>query len=285
MVNRIEGKGIRKEYREFILDDIDFKIPEGYITGFIGPNGSGKTTTMKIILGLIRKDSGQLLFDGKEKENGKLTDYSMNSRFGVLMDEPFLAKDWTMHDTDKAMSICYEDWDSGRFKSLLKDYSIGMDLKVKELSKGMKIKTMLAAALSHGADTLILDEPTGGLDPYMRDELTDILKDFVRNEKNTVLFSTHNTTDIEQVADYIVYIQDGKILYSGTKDDFMEEYLLIKGGNEELEKIDRNRLTGIKKTGLGFEAMIRRKDAGLLPEGLITENPNIDQIMIFNRRG
>lgn len=282
MENKINLKDISKHYETFSLKEISFSVPKGYVVGFIGKNGSGKTTTIKAILSMIALDGGEIFYDDKKIEN---RDYLQD--IGVIMDDSFLAKDWTMDLVNKAMSIGYDKWESDKFFAYLKDFSIDRNLKVSELSKGMKIKLMLAIALSHQAKLLILDEPTSGLDPNMRDEFTDIIKGFVEDEDHTVLFSTHITQDLEAIADYIVFIDDGRLVDFLPKDDFLEKYLILKGDLEDLKKIDEKLIVGRKNSSLSFEILIERKNykeiQGLGIE-IYEEVPTIDRIMILYGR-
>lgn len=282
MENKINLKDISKHYETFSLKEVSFSVPKGYVVGFIGKNGSGKTTTIKAILSMIALDGGEIFYDDEKIEN---RDYLQD--IGVIMDDSFLAKDWTMDLVNKAMSIGYDKWESDKFFAYLKDFSIDRKLKVSELSKGMKIKLMLAIALSHKAKLLILDEPTSGLDPNMRDEFTDIIKGFVEDEDHTVLFSTHITQDLEAIADYIVFIDDGRLVDFLTKDDFLEKYLILKGDLEDLKIIDEKIIVGRKNSSLSFEILIERKNykeiQGLGIE-IYEEDPTIDRIMILYGR-
>lgn len=277
MVNKVELKNIYKKFDTFTLDGLSFSVPKGFITGFIGRNGAGKTTTIKSILSLINHHSGEILFDGEKIKN---REYLQD--VGVVMDKPFLALDWTMDFVNKAMKIGYDRWDSESFYNYLSRFKINKKLKVRELSRGMKIKLMLAIALSHQAKVLILDEPTSGLDPSMRDELTDILKEFVEDEENTILFSTHITQDLEVIADYIVFIEDGNLIDFCTKDDFLIKYIILKGSLEDLNKIDDKYIIGKKVNSFGFEILINRVELCNIQIETIQEIPTIDKILILH---
>lgn len=282
MENKIEILDLQKNYKTFSLKNLSFCVPKGYITGFIGPNGSGKTTTIKSILSMINIDGGKIIYDEKVITDD---DKKYLTEVGVVIDSPFICKDWNMKDLNKAMNLGYENWEENKYFSYLKNFNIDTNLKVKELSKGMYVKMMVAVALSHNAKTLILDEPTSGLDPSAREELTDILQDFVKDEENTVLFSTHITEDLEEVADFIIFIMDGRKIFFGSKDEFLEEFLIVKGGLEELKEIDEKILIGTKKYETGFESMIKVKDYSKIKGNLLTEKTTIDKIMKFYNRG
>ena len=277
MTDKIRAKGLSKTFDKFKLGPNDFAIKKGFVTGFIGKNGMGKTTTIKALLSLINYD-GEIFLDDK-----KIEDLSYLQDVGLVMDDSFLGKDWTLDLVNDAMKVGYENWDSKSFYEYLNKFNLDRGKKVEELSRGMKIKLMLAVALSHDAKILILDEPTSGLDPAMRDELVDMILDFMEDEDNTVLFSTHITQDLDRIADYIVFIDEGKIVFEGSKDELYDRYLLIKGGLDDYEKIKNLKILGQKKTKVNFEALILREDYKE-DSNLHAEVPSIDQIMIYYGR-
>lgn len=277
MTDKIRARALSKNFDKFKLGPNDFAIKKGYVTGFIGKNGMGKTTTIKALLSLINYD-GDIFLDGK-----KIEDLSYLQDVGLVMDDSFLGKDWTLDLVNEAMNVGYENWDEKSFYGYLDKFNLDRDKKVEELSRGMKIKLMLAIALSHQAKILILDEPTSGLDPAMRDELVDIVLDFMENEDHTVLFSTHITQDLDRIADFIVFIDDGKIVFEGSKDEFYDKFLLIKGGLDDYERIKNLKILGQKKTKVNFEALILREDYRE-DENLLAEVPSIDEIMIYYGR-
>lgn len=280
MNKAISFKSLTKEYNEFTLNKVSFDVPKGFITGFIGPNGSGKTTSIKSLLSLVNPDGGSIeVFNKDIKEN---KDYLQD--IGVVMDESFLVKDWLVKDISKSFSMFYTSWDDVTFTKYLKQFSIPKTIKIKELSKGMTIKLMLAVALSHDTKILVLDEPTSGLDPSAREEICEILQEYVEDDSKTVFFSTHITADLESIADYIIFLIDGNIIYSGTKDELMEGYLLIKGGLRDLEALDNRKLIGLKKNSTFFEAII---DKNFMEKNhnLIVEPASLEKLIIFfNRR-
>ncbi|MDO4721493.1 MAG: ABC transporter ATP-binding protein [Peptostreptococcaceae bacterium] len=278
MENKMEVRGLRKSYGDFALKDLSFGVPKGYVTGFIGGNGAGKTTTIKSMLSLI-SCQGEVFFGGRSLRNA---DYLQ--KIGVVMDEPLLAKDWTMDLVNGAMKIGYDRWSEEIFYSQLLRFRIDRKRRVRELSRGMKIKLMLAIALSHEAELLILDEPTGGLDPSMRDEFTDIIMEFVRDESHTVLFSTHITQDLEAIADYIVFIDAGRLVFFGGKDEFIEEYLVLKGGIAEAERIDKDCILGRKTSAVGTEILLRVEDLGKVEGDFLREKTTLDKIMVLYGR-
>ena len=278
MTNKIEVKNLKKTYDNFVLGEDSFEIKKGFITGFIGKNGMGKTTTIKSLLSLINYE-GEVFVDGEDARN---LNYLQD--VGIIMDDSFLSKDWKISLVNEAMKCGYENWKEEEFFEYVKKFGIEKDKKVRELSRGMKIKLMLSIALSHEANLLILDEPTSGLDPSMRDELTDILKDFVEDENNTVLFSTHITEDLDRIADYIIFIDQGKIVENSSKEDFLEKYLLLKGGEEDRELLKDFDLLGIKSSDTSFEALVKNIDREKIPDELIVEKPDISEILVLYGR-
>ncbi|MGL6200341.1 MAG: ABC transporter ATP-binding protein [Lachnospiraceae bacterium] len=282
MYNDLEVRGLNKSYDTFSLKDVSFEVPTGYIMGFIGRNGAGKTTTIKSILNMVNYQSGEIRVFGSDSKN---KDGRLNGQIGVVMDSPFYVEDWTVADVEKAVSPFYTHWDSSKFKNLLKRFDIDRKKTVKELSRGMKVKLMIAVALSHEAKLLILDEPTSGLDPVARDELCDLLSEFVTNENKSILFSTHITTDLEKIADYITFILDGKIIFTGSKEELLENYVLVKGGLDEISVEDKKRIIGLREHSTGFEGMAESVNIGRLPKSLLIEPITLDEIIIYMNKG
>jgi len=282
MSNILEVQGLNKNYESFSVKDVSFEIPTGYIMGFIGPNGAGKTTTIKSILNMVSYQSGEVKLFGLDSKDNVSQIYE---QIGVVMDTPFYADDWTSVDVEAAVSPFYTHWDSGKFAGLLSQFSIDKKKKVKELSRGMKVKLMIAVALSHDARLLILDEPTSGLDPVARDELCEMLGDFVTDENRSVLFSTHITADLEKIADYITFILDGRIVFTGSKDSFLESYVLVKGGLEEISAQQKKLVIGLREHVTGFEGMAETGNLGRLPKSLLVEPITLDEIIIYMNKG
>ena len=278
MMNKIEVQNLSKEYPEFALKSVDFSIPDGYVTGFIGKNGTGKTTTIKSILSLIHY-KGIILFSN----NGTNTE-PINQKIGVIMDDSFLAKDWNMDLVNKAMMVGYNEWDEKLFWQNLNKFGIDRKLKVKELSRGMKIKLMLAIALSHKAELLILDEPTSGLDPSMREEFLEIISDYMKDDNHTVLFSTHITQDLEAIADYIIFIDGGKIVLSLEKDEFLNYFMILKCDLNDQKNIDEAAVFGRKISEYSTEYLVKRADISNIPAGCVEDKISIDRIMILYGR-
>jgi ABC-2 type transport system ATP-binding protein len=268
MSNILEVRGLRKSYPTFTLKDVAFDVPRGYITGFVGPNGAGKTTTIKLILGTAGADAGTV----KSPDNAKI---------GIVMDAPLYVDDWTIRDVESAIAPFYANWNAANFAGHTRRFGLDAKKKVKELSHGMKVKLQIAAALSHGAELLILDEPTSGLDPVARDEICDLLREFVTEENKSVFFSTHITSDLEKTADYITFILDGTIVFTGTKDALLEKYMRVTGGLRELNGEQKKLVIGLREHGTGFEGMTETARTADLPKNVVVEPITLDEIIIF----
>lgn len=277
-MNKIEIKNLKKDYQNFTLKNVNFSIPEGYVTGFIGRNGMGKTTTIKSILSLIQYQGEILSIHGDEET--KLD----NQKIGVIMDDSFLAKDWNMELVNQAMKVGYDAWDENTYWEFLEKFHIDKKLKVKELSRGMKIKLMLSIALSHNAELLILDEPTSGLDPSMREEFVEVISDYMQDDNHTVLFSTHITQDLETIADYIVFIDNGEIVLALEKEEFINYFMILKCGLESQNILDSSAILGQKKTKYNIEYLVKRDMIDEIPNEYVEDEITIDKIMILYGR-
>ena len=277
-MNKIEIKNLKKDYQNFALKNVNFSIPEGYVTGFIGRNGMGKTTTIKSMLSLIQYQGEILSIHDDEKT--KLN----NQKIGVIMDDSFLAKDWNMELVNQAMKVGYDKWEENTYWNFLEKFHIDKKLKVKELSRGMKIKLMLSIALSHNAELLILDEPTSGLDPSMREEFVEVISDYMQDDNHTVLFSTHITQDLETIADYIVFIDNGEIVLALEKEEFINYFMILKCGLENQNMLSTTAILGQKKTKYNIEYLVKRDAIQEIPNEYVEDEITIDKIMILYGR-
>jgi ABC-2 type transport system ATP-binding protein len=279
--NYLEIKDVCKTFPGFTLTDISFTLPKGYIMGLVGPNGAGKTTTIQLILNMLEKDTGEILVFGNDNVNNE---NAIKQDIGVVFDNIFYVDNWTIKDTKKAVSIFYDNWKSNAFSEMVLRFHLPLDKKVGELSRGMQIKLMLACAFSHNAKLLILDEPTSGLDPVTRDEFLEILQDYIKDGERSVLFSTHITTDLERVADYITLINQGKLFYTGSMEGLLSNYRLIKGKPSDLTPSLEKSILGVRKTDMGFEGLIDAKEAARYKDCII-DVPSIDDIVIRASKG
>ena len=282
MNDYLEVRNLSKSFEGFQLHDITFTLPKGYIMGLIGPNGSGKTTTIKLILNMLKRTSGEVKILGFDNI---ASEQEAKRNLGVVFDSNYFSDEWKISQVEKSVSAFYENWNTQKFSETLKRFHIQPSKKVKELSKGMQMKLMLACAFSYDAKLLILDEPTSGLDPVSRDELLHILSEYIEDGEHSVLFSTHITGDLERAADYITYISYGELFFSGGKDEFIDNFRIVKGGCEELSADLDKKMLGIRHFSTGFEALVKTEDLKQFAH-LIVEPATIDDIVVFtSKRG
>lgn len=279
----LEVKGLRKEFKGFALKNISFTLERGYIMGFIGPNGAGKSTTIKLIMNLLKRDGGEIKVFGLDNIKHEK---EIKNRIGFVFDENYFYEELTVAEMKRVIAPLYKNWDDGAFNRYLKEFSLPPDKKIKELSKGMKMKFSLAVALSHNAELLIMDEPTSGLDPIIRSELLDILTSVIQDENKGVFFSTHITSDLDKIADYITFINDGRIIFSCPKDDIFEKYALVRGPKEILNTSIRQYFVGIKENRFGFEGLVKDKHQlnKMFKDGIVIDKPSLDDIMLYFTR-
>ncbi|MCL2756365.1 MAG: ABC transporter ATP-binding protein [Firmicutes bacterium] len=283
MENAIEIKDLRKKYGAFGVDNVTFTLPKGFIMGFVGKNGAGKTTTIKSILNMVSKDTGEVKIFGLDSVEHEA---EIKQRIGIVMDSPFFEENWTLLQVGKALKPFYPNWNDEKFKRMLAEFMLDPNKRVKELSRGMKMKIMIACAMAHDPDLLILDEPTSGLDAVARDELMDVLKSFISNENKSILFSTHITTDLEKIADYITFIENGRIVHSDTKDNLLEKYVVVKGGLGLLSPEQKSLVIGYQETKVNFDGIVDKSKLAELPKSLITEPCALDELVVrFNKEG
>lgn len=284
MENIVELKNISKTYKGFSLKNVSFNIKKGFVTGFIGANGAGKSTTIKLIMDLISKDSGDIKVFGKDYQKDQI---SIKERIGFVYDDNIFYEDMTIHQLKKFIAPVYEKWDENRFQSYIQNFDLPTNIKMKKMSKGMKMKTSLAFALSHHAEFIIMDEPTSGLDPVSRREILDILYDLMVDQDNTIFFSTHITTDLDRIADYIVFIHNGEIVFEKDIHSISEEYAIVKGDTALLTPKIRQQLIGIRETNVGFEALTSNasRSRTQLGNDVLIEEATLEDIMYYTKKG
>jgi ABC-2 type transport system ATP-binding protein len=280
----LEIEHLSKHYPGFSLRDVNISLESGYIMGFIGPNGAGKTTTIKLIMNLIRRDAGAIRVFGLDNLRDEV---QVRERIGFVYEENYYYEDMTINELRRIIKPFYQQWDDQVFHSYLERFELPAKKKIKDLSRGMKMKLSLAVALSHHADLIIMDEPTSGLDPVFRSELLEILTGIIQDENKGIFFSTHITTDLDKVADYITFIHQGKVVLSDAKDSILEQYALVKGGNDLLDNDLRQEFIGLRENRFGFEGLVRDAvGARRLFEGkAIFEQPSLEEIMLFTVKG
>lgn len=276
--------GVTKHYDSgFALDDVTFDLPKGYIMGLIGPNGAGKSTLIKLILNMIRRDHGSIQVLGLDNI---IDEEAVKEQLGVVFDSSYLYEQWKVSKVERIVAPLYPAWNGERYRRYLDDFGLGGaqngKKKIKDLSRGMQMKLMLAIALSHDAKLLILDEPTSGLDVLARDELMDMLHAYIEDGEHSVLFSTHITADLERAADFITYITGGRLYYTGPKDEFEESFRIVKGGPDELAQLPAGVVLGSHTYQTGFDALVRSDSLGTVSAAvadIVVEPASIDDII------
>lgn len=283
MENILEVKNLSKKYKDFELKDISFALPKGMIMGFIGENGAGKTTTIKAILDIIRDYHAEIkIFGLDNRKDGK----RIKEDIGVVLDDMFFPEILTAKDINCVMEDVYKNWDSGIYFQYLTDFSLPEEKQIKTFSKGMRKKLEIAAALAHHPKLLILDEPTSGLDPIARNEVIDIFQDFIQNEECSILLSSHITTDLEHIADYITFINKGEILLSKTCDELLERYGIVKCTEAEFKKIDKKDFVKYKKTKYNYEVLVEDRKEFHKKYGInIIDRITLEELMVLMIKG
>ena len=276
--------GVTKHYDSgFALDDVTFDLPKGYIMGLIGPNGAGKSTLIKLILNMIRRGHGSIQVLGLDNI---IDEEAVKEQLGVVFDLSYLYEQWKVSKVERIVAPLYPAWNGERYRRYLDDFGLGGaqngKKKIRDLSRGMQMKLMLAIALSHDAKLLILDEPTSGLDVLARDELMDMLHAYIEDGEHSVLFSTHITADLERAADFITYITGGRLYYTGPKDEFEESFRIVKGGPDELAQLPAGVVLGSHTYQTGFDALVRSDSLGTVSAAvadIVVEPASIDDII------
>lgn len=272
-----------KTYNTFSLNNINLRVPSGSIVGFIGENGAGKTTTIKAIIGAIRREHGTIHVLGQILEDNSK---KVKQDVGVVIEGSFFCDDFTPIQISRVLSGLYIDWNQEKYEFYCQKYKLPLDKKVKEFSKGMRMKLSLTIALSHNAKLLILDEPTSGLDPIARNEILDEFLEFIQDEKRGILFSSHITTDLEKIADYITFIHDGSIVFTEEKDTLIYNYGLLKCGVSQFEQLDLEDFVGYQKGQFQVEALVKDRVRMEQKYPLFTiDSVSIEEIMLFHVRG
>ncbi|WP_145410122.1 ABC transporter ATP-binding protein [Paenibacillus xylanexedens] len=283
-MNAIEIRNLSKTYPLFKVDNVSLDVKQGYITGLIGPNGAGKSTLIKLITGLIQPDSGSVHTLGRKMPEQEV---HIKQRLGIVSDECFYYEHLTIYEMGRMIAPFYKRWNDQTFRGYLDQFELSPKKKIEDLSKGMKIKFSLAVALSHEAELLIMDEPTSGLDPVFRRELLDLLADTIQDETRSIIFSTHITTDLERIADYITFIHHGQIVFNEAKDDVLERYTIVKGDMELLDADTRAHLVGIRETAVGFEGLSDNKVEAeqLFGSYALLHRPSLEDLIYFTAKG
>lgn len=275
MENCIKIKGISKKYAQFSLNNVSFSVPCGTVMGFIGENGAGKSTTIKAILGLMKPDSGEVTVLGESSAN---LSKDVKEKIGVVFDGLTFPSSLNAIQLDKVMSGIYRNWSSETFFKYLTRFELPTKKRFKTFSRGMEMRLSIAAALSHDPQLLVLDEPTSGLDPVMRSEILDIFLEFMQDESHSILLSSHITSDLDHIADYITFIHKGQIIFTEERNEMHDKYRILKCDEAQLALIDKEDIIGMRKSRFCCEVLTTAADK--YPD-LACDIPSIDDIMVY----
>lgn len=278
----LQVENLTKHYPDFTLDHVSFSVPKGTIMGLIGENGAGKSTTINAILDLIHKDDGTVTFWGQELSSAK----QLKEDIGVVFDGINFYETLTPAEVGKIARAAYSQWDNHLYQDYLKRFQLPLDKEFKQMSKGMKVKLCIAVALSHNPKLLILDEATSGLDPVMRDDILDVFLEFVQDENHSIMMSSHITTDLEKVADYITFIHQGKVIFNKKKDDLRYHYGIVRCGAATFDQIDKQEILAYRKEDYQWNVLVADKEkAKKKYKNAVVDDATIDDILLLYVKG
>jgi ABC-2 type transport system ATP-binding protein len=279
--NNILVRDLCKQFDGFLLDHVSFQVPKGRIVGFIGENGAGKSTTINLILDELKRDNGQIQIFGKEN-----TISAVKEDIGVVFDECNFHDVFNVSDIEKILSGVYKSWDSNLYRQYLKKFKIPERKQIGSFSKGMKMKLSIICAMAHKPKLLILDEATTGLDPVVRDEMLDLFLEFIQDEECSIFFSSHITSDIQKIADYVILIHQGKIIFEEQKDDLVYNFGIVKCGREKFASISPDDYIIHRITNVSIECLVRDKEAIRRKyKDIVVDNATLEDIMLFYIKG
>lgn len=274
-MNALEIKNLTKSFPDFSLDHLSLTLPSGCVMGLIGENGAGKSTTIRLILGMLHQDAGTITILGRDNhENIRLT----KEEVGVVLDEVGLPECLNTRQVGKVMAGTFRNWNQQEYDRILEKFNLPQGKPFKIFSRGMKMKLGIAVAMSHGAKLLLLDEPTGGLDPVVRDEVVEMFSDFTRDENHSILISSHIVSDLEKLCDYIAFLHKGKLLLCEEKDQLLAEYGMLHCAAHQLEAIDPDAVIYRKSSPYGVQAIVKRQ---AVPDGLPLSPISIEELFVF----
>ena len=274
-MNALEIKGLSKSYKDFKLDSVSFELPDGCILRLIGENGAGKSTIIKLILNMIKREEGTIIVLGRDnREKFELT----KEDIGVVLDDIGFPECVTAKQINNIMRYTYKNWDENQYYEYIRRFDIPENKQFKEYSRGTRMKLGIAVALSHNPKLLILDEATNGLDPVVRDEITGIFSEFTREESHSILISSHIVSDLEKICDYIAFLHKGKLMLYEEKDRLLEDYALVQCSAEDFGRIRREGIKGVKKSVYNVEAVVERR---CVPAGMRVSPVTIEELFVF----
>lgn len=272
-------RGLSKRYINFSVEDVTFKVPDGTVVGLIGENGAGKSTIIKSVLGAVHPDGGEILVDGMPLDK---LDRSGRQKISFVLDDMGLPMELTLSMLDKVLANIFEKWDSAKFKALVQKFGLPEKKMLKEFSKGMKMKATIAVALSYESNLLILDEPTSGLDPVVRDDILEMIYDYNRQNGRAALISSHITTDLEKICDYIVYIHGGKVIFNEEKDELLSRYAIYSTDEKQLAELDKTAVVKVLHRDYGVDILASKEK---MPQDFEYRPVSLDDIMLFYSKG
>ena len=278
-MNNLEVKNLNKSFKEFSLKNVNIKVPAGKIVGLIGENGAGKTTIIKCVLDAMAKDSGEVKLFGKDYN------YKLKDDVGIVYDDSFINESFTIKDLNLIMKNTYSKWDQRLFYKYIKEFNIPYKKEIKKLSTGMRKKVEIAACISHHPRLLILDEPTSGLDPVIRSEILDMFQEFVEDKNNAILLSTHITSDLEHIADDVIFISKGSIVFDEPLKNVKEDYIVIELTKDEFKKFNKKDITRYKENRNDYQVLIEKKNMKKEYNKYIRNITTLDDIMLLYIRG
>lgn len=284
MENVVELNNIRKEFKDFTVKNIDLQVKKGFVTGFIGANGAGKSTTIKMMMNLLKPDAGEVKIFGLDY---KTHEKAIKERIGFVYDGNVFFEGMNLKDIKRIVGPAYKQWDDKLFYRYIEQFELPMKKAIKTFSKGMQMKASLAIALSHNAELIIMDEPTAGLDPIFRRELLDLLQEIMIDGNRTIFFSTHITTDLDRIADYIAFIQRGELVFNQSIHDVAENYALVKGGLDLLDRDTERAFVHVHRASTGFEALTNNIKAvkNTFGDTVVIERASLEDIMYYAKGG
>ncbi|CAG9620380.1 ABC transporter ATP-binding protein [Sutcliffiella rhizosphaerae] len=280
MEHVVELKDVTKTFTGFSVNNINLKVKQGYVTGFIGANGAGKSTTIKMMMNLLRPDSGEVKLFGLDY---KTHEKKIKEQIGFVYDGNVFYEGMNLKDIKRIVGPAYKHWDDATFNQYIEKFQLPLNKPIKSFSKGMQMKASLALALSHDAKLIIMDEPTAGLDPIFRRELLDLLQELMLDGSRTIFFSTHITTDLDRIADYIAFIQDGKLVFNQSIHEVADNYAIVKGGNELLDRDTEKAFVHIHRSTIGFKALTSniQEVKQMFGEEVVIEKASLEDIMYY----
>ncbi len=284
MENVIELQNVNKAFSGFQLKDFSLSVKKGFVTGFIGGNGVGKSTTIKMIMNLLKPDSGTISIFGLDY---KKHEKEIKERIGFVFDDNIFYESLTLNEMKRLIKPAYKNWDDALFHQYVDMFELPLKKSIKTFSKGMMMKASLTMALSHHAELIIMDEPTSGLDPIFRRELLELLHNLMQNGEKTIFFSTHITTDLDRIADYITFIHNGQHIFTKEYYKIEEEYAIVKGETNLLDRDTEREFIAIRKSNHGFEALTTNKQRAesIFGKSVIIEKPTLEDIMFYTKKG